>query len=417
MPILLEEDFEYALPDMYRIRQKFRNDALTLETLETTLRVQLRQDIIRNKLKPGQKIAVAVGSRGIRNLLFIVRTVIDEMKQAGARPFVVSAMGSHGGGTEEGQRRVLADYGITTENLQVPICTSTNVKKIGMTSKGLPVYFDQAALEADLIVPINRIKLHTDFVGELQSGLCKMLVIGLGNQIGCSALHEAPPEDFAGVIEEAAGIILNQTKVGFGLAVIENGYDKTAIVEAIAAENLVKREKELVQVAKDYMPTLMIPEIDILIMQEIGKNVSGAGYDPNIVGRSSVLEQYTLTVPAVRRMILLDVTAESHGNGIGVGLFDIITREVHNKLNLEQMYANAIACKCIEDVKIPLIAATEEEAIRVAVKVTREISPDSIKIVRIKNTLELEYIEVSAALLPEIANNENLRIAEGCEKR
>jgi len=319
-------------------------------------------------------------------------------------------MGSHGNGTEEGQREILKSYGITEENLNVDIVTAVDVVELGQTSKGFKIYFDKAAYEADMVIPVNRVKLHTDFVGDLQSGLCKMLVIGLGNHIGCSSIHEEDPEVFAEILEEAARIIISKVNVGFGVAILENAYDDTLMVEAVPRENLIEREKELVIIARANMPTLMIPDIDVLVVEEIGKNISGAGFDPNILGRSSVLKKYVLDVPRIKRMILLDLTEETHGNGIGVGLFDIITRNVYEKLDLESMYANAIACKCIDDVKIPLIAESEDEAIKIAIKSCRGVDRDNLKIVRIKNTLSLEYIYVSEALLDVVRNNDRLSI-------
>lgn len=410
MPILLEEDMNLKLPEMYKVRQSFSGEKL--EDVRGKVRDELHKAEIRNKILPGQKIAVAVGSRGIKNLFLIVKTIIEELKALGACPFIVSAMGSHGNGTEEGQRAILSGYGITKESLGVEIVTAVDVVKLGRTSKGLDVYFDAAAYKADLVIPVNRVKLHTDFSGDLQSGLCKMLVIGLGNHIGCSSVHEEDPDMFAELLEEAASIIIANANIGFGMAVLENAYDETLMVEAVLSENMICREKELVRIAMQNMPRLMIPDIDILVVEEIGKNISGAGYDPNILGRSSVLKKYVLEVPRIKRMILLDVTAESHGNGIGVGLFDIITKNVFEKLDLQAMYANAIACKCIEDVKIPLIANSEDEAIKVAVKTCRGIDRDNLKIVRIKNTLSLEYIYISEALLNVVNSSNRLSLAE-----
>ena len=237
-----------------------------------------------------------------------------------------------------------------------------------------------------------------------------MLVIGLGNHIGCSSIHEEDPDDFASILEEAARIIISKANIGFGVAILENAYDETLMVEAIPSETMVEREKELVKIAKANMPTLMIPDIDVLVVEEIGKNVSGAGYDPNILGKSSVLKKFVLAVPQIKRMILLDITKESHGNGIGVGMFDIITRNVYEKLHLESMYANAIACKCIEDVRIPLITDSEDEAIKVAIKVCRGLDKDNLKIVKIKNTLSLEHIYVSEALLEVVKQNNQLSV-------
>lgn len=408
MPILLEEDMNLKLPKMYKVKQSFESKRLL--DVEGKVKEEIHKDIIKNKIYPGQRVAIAVGSRGIKNLFLIVKTVVDELKKLGASPYIISAMGSHGNGCEEGQREVLESYGITKEKLGVEIVTTVDVVKLSQTSKGFNVYFDKSAFEADLVVPINRVKLHTDFVGDLQSGLCKMLVIGLGNHIGCSSIHEEDPDDFASILEEAARIIISKANIGFGVAILENAYDETLMVEAIPSETMVEREKELVKIAKANMPTLMIPDIDVLVVEEIGKNVSGAGYDPNILGKSSVLKKFVLSVPQIKRMILLDITEESHGNGIGVGMFDIITRNVYEKLHLESMYANAIACKCIEDVRIPLIADSEDEAIKVAIKVCRGLDKDNLKIVKIKNTLSLEYIYVSEALLEVAKHNNRLTV-------
>lgn len=410
MPILLEEDMKLRLPKMYKVKQSF--DSERLEDIESRVREEIHKQNIIQKIYPKQKIAVAVGSRGIKNLFLIVKTVVNELRSLGACPYIVSAMGSHGNGSEKGQREVLESYGITKENLGVEVVTTVDVVKLSETSKGFSVYFDRAAYEADLVIPINRIKLHTDFVGDLQSGLCKMLVIGLGNHIGCSSIHEEDPDVFADILEEAANIIISKANIGFGIGILENAYDETFMIEAIPSENMVTREKEVVKIARENMPILMIPDIDILVVEEIGKNVSGAGYDPNILGKSSVLKKFVLEVPKIKRMILLDITKESHGNGIGVGMFDIITRNVYGKLDLESMYANAIACKCIEDVRIPLVANSEDEAIKVAVKVCRGLDKENLKIVKIKNTLSLQYIYVSEALLDVAKDNPRLSLVK-----
>lgn len=410
MPLLLEEDWARPLPKLYRVRQAFAKDCIAQPA--KNVRRAMQNPEIAACVHPGMRVALAVGSRGIRNLFAIVQAVVETLKSMGASPFIVSAMGSHGGGAESGQREVLAGYGITEERLHVPVVTTVTVERLGCLKDGVPVYFDAAALHADLIVPINRIKLHTDFVGDLQSGLCKMLVIGLGNQVGCSAIHEENPKNFADVLEEAASLILKRAPIGFGIAILENAYDRTALVEAVPANRLIAREKELARHAADYMPRLMISDIDVLIMQQMGKDISGAGFDPNIVGRSSVRDTYVLPIPNIQRMVLSDLTDASHGNGIGVGLFDVITRQVHGKLDFSSMYANAIACKCIDDVKIPLIAKDEEEAVRVALKVCRHIDRAQPKIVRIKDTLHLETIEVSEALLPEVVQNPCLSLID-----
>lgn len=400
MPILLEEDLKRPLPKMYRVRQQF--DETSLTDIEGTVRRELEKPAVRALVKPGMRVAVGVGSRGIQNLFTVVKTTVDCLKAMGAQPFIVSAMGSHGGGTEAGQREVLAGYGITEEALGVPVVTTVDTVQLGTCENGRPVWFDRAAFEADLIVPINRVKLHTDFVGPLQSGLCKMLVIGLGNHKGCSAVHEESPEVFAAAIEETARIILDKAPVGFGVAILENAYDKTFAIEAVPAQGLVEREKELVQIARGNMPYIMLDEADVIVCEAIGKDISGAGFDPNILGRSSVLKTFVLHVPKYQRLVLLDVTAASHGNGIGVGLFDVITKKVADQLDLEAMYANAIACNCLIDASVPCTVADGETAIRVALKCCRGIDRENPRIIRIKNTLHLGEIEVSEALLPAV---------------
>lgn len=410
MPILLPEDMERPLPRMYRVRQQF--DDRKLEDVAGATRSELEKPEIRQLVKPGAKVAVAVGSRGIRNLYAIVETVVQSLKAMGARPFIVSAMGSHGNGTEEGQREVLAGYGITEENLGVPVVTTVDTVHLGDCANGRPVWFDRAAFEADLVVPINRVKLHTDFVGPLQSGLCKMLVIGLGNHKGCSAVHEENPEQFAHIIEETASLILEKAPIGFGVAILENAYDQTFQVEAVPASRFIAREKELVQIARGNMPCILLPEADVIVCKEIGKDVSGAGFDPNILGRSSVLKTFVLHIPKYQRLVLIDVTPASHGNGIGVGLFDVITRKVADQLDLEAMYANAIACNCLGDANIPCTVEDEDTAVRVALKCCRGIDRDDPKIIRIQNTLHLEYIEVSQALLPDVEADPRLSLAD-----
>lgn len=408
MPILLEEDYNMKLPNMHKVRQSFKKDKI--DDIEKTMNEEFEKESILSTIKPGQKVAVAVGSRGIRNLKKIVKLTIDKIKSLGAEPFIISAMGSHGGGSEEGQREVLYGYGITEEYMEVPVITKTDVIKIGKTKNGNDIYFDKIAWQADVVVPINRIKLHTDFVADIQSGICKMLVIGLGNHIGCSSMHEEDFDKFGKIIKEASTIIMEKVNVGFGVAILENAYDETERVELIPSNELISREIELVKLSKENMPLLMIPEIDVLIVEEVGKNISGAGYDPNILGKSYILNDFVLDVPKINRMILLDVSEESHGNAIGLGIFDVITNKLFQKLDYESIYANGIATKCIDDCKIPLIAQDEKEALIVAIKVLRDADKDNLKIVRIKNTLELEYIYVSDALIDHVKTDNRLEL-------
>jgi len=408
MAILLPEDMNFPLPQMHRVRQVFPRESLG--DIEVAVRAEMAKPEIFAKIVPGARVAVAVGSRGIQNLAAIVKTTLECVKVAGGEPFIVSAMGSHGGGTSQGQRQVLEGYGITEEAMGVPVVTNMDVISLGQTDQGLDIYFDKTALDADLIIPINRVKMHTDFVADLQSGLCKMLVIGLGNHIGCTAMHENGFEAFGGILPEAASIILKKAPVGFGIAIIENAYDETAIIEAVPAEQLIEREKELLKISQANMALLMVPEIDVLIVEEIGKDISGAGFDPNILGKSYLLKEFALPVPRIGRMVLYGISEKSHGNALGMGVFDVITRKVFNQLDLESTYANAIAAKCTDDAKIPIIASDEEQALRIAIKILDGDNRKNLKIVKIKNTLTLDTIEVSDALLPHVNGHKLLTL-------
>lgn len=264
MPLLLKDDYCFTLPRMYKVKQSFKRPKI--ENIGEVIHEQMIKAEISRKIQPGQTIAVAVGSRGIRNLQEIVGRVIEEIKQKGGKPYIISAMGSHGGGTEEGQREIFNSYEITEENMGVPIVSKLDVVELGRLKSGIPVYFDAMAYAADMVIVINRVKLHTDFTADIQSGLCKMLVIGLGNHIGCTAIHEEDFEHFGEVLKEAATLIMGKVNVGFGVAVVENAYDETFHIEAITADHLIEREKELVKLAGKNMPAIMIPEIDILVV-------------------------------------------------------------------------------------------------------------------------------------------------------
>ena len=409
MPLLLEEDLKRPLPKMYRVRQSFNKEHL--EDIEGTVAREFAKAEIRAQVKPGMRVALAVGSRGIRNLSRIVKCVVDQLLALEAEPFIVAAMGSHGGGTLEGQLEILHTYGITQEAMGIPVVANNDVELLGSTSRGIQVYFDKLCLEqADLVIPINRVKLHTDFVDTIQSGMCKMLVIGLGHHKGCTAIHKADFSYFGDTLREATRLILSRAKVGFGVAIMENAYDQTLLVEAVPAGKMLEREAELVMLSRKNMPILMIPDIDVLVVEQIGKDISGNGYDPNILGKSFLLKEFVLPVPKIDRMVVLDVSPASHGSAVGIGIFDVTTRKLFDQLNMEAMYANDIALGCLDDCKIPLVAADAEEAIRVAVKVLQDNDPEKLKIVRIRDTLHMEEIQVSEDLLDVVKADPRLEL-------
>jgi len=412
MPILLPEDYSYSLPKMHKVHQEIPTDRLS--DIAGAIRAEMAKEEILAKIKPGARVAVGVGSRGLKNLSLMVKTVIDCITEAGGKPFILSAMGSHGSGHEDGQRKVLADYGITEEAMGVPVVTKVDSTLIGKTkSRNVDVWFDSIALGCDLVVPINRIKLHTHFSGDLQSGLCKMLTIGWGNHVGCTTYHQSDFKYFHTTMQEAVDIIMQNVNVGFGLAIVENAYDETYLVEAVPGEKIKERERELLKIANKNYPRIMVKDIDILIIEEIGKDKSGTGMDPHVVGKSFNIDEFPLPVPDVDQMVLLGTTERTHGNLFGIGNFSVITRNVFEKMNFEATYANIIAAKSCADAKIPMIANDEEEAIRIAVKFLRPgFDRDNLKIVKIKNTLELDEIEVSDALVPYVKAHEKLKLLD-----
>lgn len=409
MAILLREDTEIKFPKMYRVTQKFNDNELT--DAPHTLANQLEKMASTAKFKKGDKVAIAIGSRGIHKLDLIVKAVVDHIKTSGAEPFILTAMGSHGNGTKEGQLEILTSLNITEKFLDIDIVSSVEVEKIGTTEEGIPVYFDSVALGADYIIPINRIKIHTDFIGRIQSGLSKMLVIGLGNHKGCSTIHEVAPENFADVLIESSEIIKEKAHIPFGIGIVENAYGRPLIIEAIRGKDFVAGESALVEICKKNMPRLMVDNIDILIVEEIGKNISGAGFDPNIIGRSPMLKKYIMPIPKIGKMILLGLTRESYGNAIGAGLFDFMLKDVFDEMDLDSMYANSLACKSIEDSKIPMLARDEKEAVCMAIKASRGIDRDNLRIVKIKNTSELGEILVSEVYLDEVKTNNKMEIS------
>ena len=410
MPILTHEALKMKLPKMIRIRQKF--DGTHIQDIEETIRRELEQAKIRKLIKPGQSIAVGVGSRGIANLSRVVKETLSCLKDQGAVPFIVPAMGSHGGGTAEGQTEVLHSYGVTEETMGVPIKSSMDVKLLGHTPKGIPVYMDQIALAADMAIVIGRVKPHTAFKAPIESGLCKMLAIGYGKHIGCSRLHEEGWLDFSNVVSSVAEVVLEKANIGFGLALVENAFEQTAIIKAVDNEEFLRQDRELLVKSKEMMPSLLVPDIDVLIIEQIGKNISGAGMDPNITGRSGARGGITpgYSGPAIQRMVVLGLTEESHGNACGIGVADFITKKVFDQIDLVSTYANVIAGRGPESGRIPIAMETEREALIAAVTCCRSIGDTGPRIVQIKDTLHLGEIQVSENMLPLLQNNERIEI-------
>jgi hypothetical protein len=387
---------DIPLPKMANVRQKF--EATRLREIPAAIAGEFRRPEVRKRVKPGQVVAVGCGSRGVANIAEIATCVIRELQALGARPFVFPAMGSHGAATAEGQKKVLESYGISEAVTGVPIRASMDTVVVGHIPDGTPVYVDKHAAEADGIVVINRIKPHTGFRGATESGLTKMLSIGIGKITGAATYHSHGMDRFPELLPQIRDVLLGMRNVLFGVGVVENAYDETALVELIPGEQLGMREPELQALAKLFMPQLYFDEIDVLIIDEMGKNISGAGFDPNITGRNRRAVDW-VTKPVVKKIVVLGLTRESMGNATGIGSADVISMRVWREFDVPSTYANIITSANLDGAAIPMVMNTDRDAICLAVKTVVRVKPQDCRIVRIKNTLELSQIQVSEPLL------------------
>ncbi|MCW4048881.1 MAG: nickel-dependent lactate racemase, partial [Candidatus Bathyarchaeota archaeon] len=388
------------LPRMAKARQLFDHPSVT--DIPETIRAQLKTKNLAERIKPGQRIAVTAGSRGIANISLILKTVVEELKILGAEPFLVPAMGSHGGSTPEGQVEVLHSMGITEETVGALIVSSMEVKPIGTLHDGVEIYLSKVALEADGILPVSRIKPHTDFKGEIESGLLKMLAIGLGNQKGAEMIHWHRYDGYHRILPEAGKHIIEKTNVVMGLAVLENAYHKTASIHVIHPEKFYDQEKRLLEKAKQLLPRLPFNDIDVLVIEEIGKNISGVGMDTNVTGRFWMDNEDDPRAPKIKKIVVLDLTEETHGNAIGLGLADLTTRRAYEKIDYHQTYVNCLTQGSGETGKIPPFLPNDRDAIATAIRISGPIQPHEARVIRIKNTQELEELYISEALVTQL---------------
>src|SRR5436190_5763646 len=361
-------------------------------------------------IKGGDAVAVGAGSRGIANIDVIVGAAVRWLRDLGARPFVFPAMGSHGGGTPEGQLSVLAHYGITETAMGCPIRATMDVIQVG-EALGLPVWLDRYAAEADWIGLVNRVKPHTDFKGSIESGLFKMMTIGLGKYAGAIQYHRANiHHGYETVITSVGREMLSKSRIGFGLGIVENGYDETARIEAFTAEDLEAGERRLLKDAREWMAGLPFSPIDVLIVEEIGKNVSGAGMDTNVIGRPSNPHEPFPADPKILWIVALDLTAESYGNAVGIGNADFTTRRLVDKIDWKPTAINCLTACAPNGAKLPLVFDSDREAVENALNCIGLTTPAQARVIRIKNTLMLGEIECSEAFLPEIAKRPDLAV-------
>jgi hypothetical protein len=395
---------DFQLPNMIKIRQKF--SLPKINNVYDEILKDFNDKKTNSRIKPGMTVAIGCGSRGIANISEATKAVVDFLLKCGAKPFIFPAMGSHGGATADGQVKVLADYGITEDSMGCPIKSSMEVVELSKLDTGMPIYIDKHASEADGIVVISRIKPHTNFRAPIESGIVKMLTIGMGKIAGATELHSYGMDTFIDLLPKACAEIISKKNILFGVGLVENAADETAIAEIVHAENIFSREIELQKIAKNYMPRLLFDEIDVLVIDQIGKNISGAGMDPNITGRNSGGVKWDVK-PDVKKIVVLGLTPETHGNATGIGMADVITYEVYKDLDISKTYANVITSTYLDGAAIPVIMNTSEEAIKLAAKTVNRVKVKDLKIVRIKNTLELIHIEVSANMIDIVSSSNN----------
>ena len=398
------------IPKMIEVTQSFP-PSKTLD-FPALVREQFKKSGVLGQITPGMRIAVGVGSRGISNLAQIVKAALDVLTGAGAKPFIIPAMGSHGGATAEGQTRILAEYGVTPESMGVPIDPRMDVRKIGEAFNGREVVFSTAALEADAVIPINRVKPHTDFHGPMGSGLQKMLAIGFGKQAGANRAHQAAVrEGYLEAFREYARVVLEKVPVLCGVAIVEDQHHQTAEIEVLPRNQIVSGEARLIQRAAEMLPRLPLDEIDLLIIDEMGKEISGTGMDTNVIGREihgySSLLRGNGHGPAsgdgssvgasviVHRILVCSLTEKSKGNGTGLGLADFTTKRLVNALDLKTTYMNALTSLGVLTPKIPIYFDTDREAVEQALATLASRHPETLRVVRIANTLCLERMLAS----------------------
>ncbi|MBE5976882.1 MAG: DUF2088 domain-containing protein [Paenibacillaceae bacterium] len=399
---------DVTVPRMFRVRQIFPRNKIEPEEIPDIIKKLLSEEKFSSQIKPGMKIAITAGSRGIANNALTTKCIADFIKSKGAQPFVVPAMGSHGGSTAAGQREILRGYGITEEYLQCPILSSMEVKKIGVNEEGTDVYIDKYAAESDGIVIGCRIKPHTAFRGPYESGIMKMMAIGLGKQYGAQVCHEAGFKHMAKNVPLFGKAIIRHAPVLFAVPTIENAYDETCKIVAVNADEIEEMEPVLLKEAASYMARILVDSCDVLVVDEIGKNYSGDGMDPNITG--TFCSPYASGGIAAQRVAVLDLSKETHGNGIGLGFSSATTKRVFDKLDLASMYPNAITCTVLGGVRIPIIMESDKEAIQVCIKSCNEIDKTRPRVVRIPNSLHLEHIMLSEDYLEEIKGMETIEI-------
>ena len=394
------------LPRMVEVRQRI--PAPRIEDYKSAIRDEMRRAGLHKLIRSGDRIAITAGSRGIAHYPEIIATVVDEVKRAGGNPFLVPAMGSHGGATAKGQVEVLRSLGITPETVGAPIYSSMEVEEIGRLENGVPVYIDRIALHSDGIIVVGRVKPHTDFKDKIESGLMKMMAIGLGKQKGAEMIHWHGAEGYHKIMPAAARIIMKNAPIIMGLAIVENAYHEIAIIKALRPDEIEREEMKLLEEAKKLMARIPFKEIDVLIVDEIGKDISGTGMDTNVIGRFWIPGEYEPLAPKIKRIVVLDLSEKTGGNAAGIGLADLTTKRVVEKIDYHATFINCLTSGWPEACKIPVFLPNDRDAIMTAIRLCGPLDPRKAKVVRIKNTLDLERFWISESMVDLVKSDKEL---------
>ncbi len=409
------------LPELHHVRQEFV--APQVDDVGAAVRAALLAPDIAALLRPGLRIGIAVGSRGIAGLAVIVTSLVSALTARGCQVVIIPAMGSHGGATPEGQLAVLANYGVTPDTVGAPIISTMATTIVGALrwdaaagdyfsdpAGDVPVPVASDALACDLIIPVARIKPHSGFRGVVESGVCKMLCVGLGKHAGCARYHREGYARFAALMPAAAAVVLATGRIAFALAVVENAAERTARVEAIPAAAILGREPELLTQARSLMARLLLPDIDVLVVERIGKEISGTGMDPNVTGRSESGNLPGFNGPRIRRIVVLGLSESTHGNATGIGLADVITERAFAAVDRHTTYTNILTSGSLEAGKLPVAMPDEDSALRAALTCMPGVRPEDATVVRIRDTLHLRDIAVSANLLAVVRRTTGLSV-------
>ncbi|NLI14346.1 hypothetical protein [Pelotomaculum propionicicum] len=392
-------------PRMIKIRQVF--PSLSLANLKEEINKLLLESKLSNKLNPGMRVGITAGSRGISNIDLILREIAAYIRLLGATPVLIAAMGSHGGGSPAGQRSLLASLGITEETIGAELLCSVDCTEIGRAFYG-EVYLNRAALDCQAIIVVNRIKPHTSFHGDHESGLIKMLAVGMGGPAGAASLHRCEPHLLSRAVAEGGKLVMDACPVVLGIAVLEDAYEQTRKLAAVEPEDFFAAERDLLCEARGFLPGLPVENIDILVVDQIGKNFSGTGMDTNVIGRLRIQGVPEPDRPKIKRIVVLDSASEAHGNAYGIGLADFTTERLAGKLNRNSIYLNALTSTFVQRAMVPMTLASDREALAAALKSLGAIKPAEARIIRIHNTLHLSEMLVSENLYREIAGSSSI---------